>query len=115
MTEKFKSWLLDDVVFYALLLVSVAIVAFLLGRNSFNDTQPQAAGVQISQSQIPQSIENIATETVSVIASRSGAKYHLPDCPGAKQIKASNKISFSTIEQAKAAGYSAAANCPGLQ
>ncbi len=48
------------------------------------------------------------------VASRNGSSYHLPDCPGAKQIKAENKIWFSTVEEARKAGYKPAGNCPGL-
>ena len=50
-----------------------------------------------------------------VVGSKSGTKYHLPDCPGAKRIKPENLVSFETIAAAKAAGYTAAANCPGLK
>jgi hypothetical protein len=118
MSEKLKSLLLDDAVFYALLVVSIAIVAFMLGRNSMIQVQPQNAGVQISQpavlvaGQLPDSQSSGA---ISVVVSRSGTKYHLPACPGAKQIKDSNKIAFASIAEAKAAGYSAAANCEGLE
>jgi len=121
MMQKLKSFLLDDAVFYALLVVSIAIVAFLLGRNSMSQSHPQPAGVLVSQ-QAPlvvreseQRVRVSEDGDTGVIASRSGTKYHLPTCPGAKQIKESNKISFSSIEQAKAAGYSAAANCDGLE
>ncbi len=55
------------------------------------------------------------TKEGSVVASKSGTKYHLPDCPGAKQIKESNKISFASVSAARAAGYTPAANCPGLK
>jgi hypothetical protein len=48
------------------------------------------------------------------VASRSGKKYHRPDCGGAKQIKEENKIWFETAAAAQAAGYTPAANCPGL-
>lgn len=48
------------------------------------------------------------------IASRNGSSYHLPDCPGAKQIKEENKIWFPSEAEAKAAGYKPAGNCPGL-
>ena len=48
------------------------------------------------------------------VASKSGSSYHLPWCPGAKQIKASNKIWFQTKEEAETKGYKPAGNCPGL-
>lgn len=49
------------------------------------------------------------------VASRNGSSYHLPDCPGAKQIKDENRLWFQTAEAARAAGYKPAGNCPGLQ
>ncbi len=48
------------------------------------------------------------------IASRSGAFYHYPWCPGAAKIKEGNKIWFATKEEAVAKGYKPASNCPGL-
>ena len=50
-----------------------------------------------------------------VVASKSGSKYHLPTCAGAKQIKPENLISFASASAAEAAGYTPAANCKGLQ
>jgi hypothetical protein len=114
MREKLKSVLLDDTIFYALLVVSIAVVAFLLGRNSLSHTLPLSAGVQITQQNTVQKQADEQSGRTLVVASRSGTKYHLPTCPGAKQIKESNKITFTSIDEAKAAGYSAAANCDGL-
>lgn len=117
MIQKLKSWVLDDLVFYTILLVSVAVVAFLLGRQSL---APDAnrTGVEVIQNTAVVTETELESKTleqvVAVVASRSGTKYHLLTCPGAQQIKDANKISFSSIEAAKAAGYSAAANCPGL-
>jgi hypothetical protein len=48
------------------------------------------------------------------VASKSGTKYHRADCPGASQIKPENKIFFATAAAAEQAGYTKAANCPGL-
>lgn len=48
------------------------------------------------------------------VASRNGSSYHLPDCPGAKQIKKENEIWFVTADEARKAGYKPAGNCPGL-
>jgi hypothetical protein len=114
MREKLKSLLLDDTIFYALLVVCIAVVAFLLGRNSLPNTLSQSAGVVITQQDVTDVNTEAQNDSVSVVASRSGTKYHLPTCPGAKQIKESNKITFTSIDEAKAAGYSAAANCEGI-
>ncbi len=52
--------------------------------------------------------------TGKVVGSKNGSKYHLPECSGAKNIKEENKVWFASVEEAKARGYTAAANCPGL-
>ncbi len=51
----------------------------------------------------------------SVIASKNGTKYHYPWCAGAKQISPKNLITFNSIEEARAKGYTPAANCKGLK
>lgn len=48
------------------------------------------------------------------VASRSGTKYHLPTCSGAKTISEVNKVWFASKEEAEAAGYAPAANCKGI-
>ncbi len=48
------------------------------------------------------------------LASKNGTKYYLPSCSSSKRIKEENKIWFDTKEEAEAAGYGPAANCPGL-
>lgn len=57
---------------------------------------------------------SISSSRGNFVASRNGSSYHLPDCPGAKQIKEENKIWFQTAEAARAVGYKPAGNCPGL-
>ena len=58
--------------------------------------------------------EIIAPTSGTYVASKSGTKYHLPGCSGAKRIKEENKVWFDTKEQAAAAGYTPASNCPGI-
>lgn len=48
------------------------------------------------------------------VASKNGTKYHLPWCGSAKQIKEENKIWFKTKAEAEGAGYTPAANCKGI-
>lgn len=141
MFKKLKSFLADDAIFMALLLILVAIVSFGLGRQSVKvpnseNSSTQSAGVVFTESPFkqvktdPASVDNSTESTGDksstkdfndvkevgkVVASKSGTKYHLLTCPGAKQIKEANKIYFDTVEQAKAAGYSPAANCKGLE
>lgn len=48
------------------------------------------------------------------VASKNGAKYHLPTCSGAKRIKEENKIWFNSKQEAEKAGYEPAKNCKGI-
>ncbi len=128
MLEKLKSLLANDAVFMAILLVLVAVVSFGLGRqsvvangtfslNTHSDQFESQSGVLLTKTPLP--VSDISTSTkeaeARVLGSRTGTKYHLPSCPGAAQIKDENKVFFDSIALAKAAGYSPAANCPGLQ
>ncbi|HED38129.1 MAG TPA: hypothetical protein ENI76_07790 [Ignavibacteria bacterium] len=55
------------------------------------------------------------TQTEIYVGSINGSKYHYPWCSGAQRIKESNKIQFSSKEEAIKAGYTPAANCKGLK
>ena len=134
MTTKLKSILLDDGVFMSLVLILIAIASFGLGRESFragstidikNETAVQVLppiervgiieqGASVNLVRNPDS-EGRPVSQIEVVASRSGTKYHLPTCGGAKQIKETNLIRFDSVEMARAAGYTPAANCKGLK
>ncbi len=125
MSEKFKQFLGEDGVFYTLLIILIAIASFGLGRLSVErDLEPlntqtsNQALTALSSLEVeveaPEVKGGEMKSGTKVIVSRSGTKYHLPDCAGAKQIKPENRIEFDSVEAAKAAGYSPAANCPGL-
>lgn len=116
-----------DILWYALILILVAFGAFGLGRLSALETG-KSEGVVIrggemnttssnETSKIPVSSagEVQGAEDGAVVASKSGSKYHYPWCAGAKQIAEKNKITFNSIEEARAAGYTPAANCKGLK
>ncbi len=66
-----------------------------LGQDDFGSTQPYL-------------------EQGKYVASRSGTKYHLPWCSGAKRIKEGNKVWFNSENEARAAGFAPASNCPGI-
>jgi len=99
-----------------LVVILTTFASFGLGRLSI-----------IDESRIPVQIDNSATVFDSIktadgsiegqlyVASKNGTKYHFPWCSGAKRIKESNKISFSSKEEALKAGYSPAGNCKGLK
>ncbi len=133
--EKLKSLVGDDSLYFAALLLLIAIASFGLGRQSVmqkaasNSLKNNASAVLVTPSQIVKSTSitptpittnsTVTKESSSVsgevVASKSGTKYHLPTCSGAKSIKPENLITFATIAEAKAAGYTPAANCKGLQ
>ena len=120
MLEKLKSILHEDAYFYAVLLVLVAVTSFGLGRNSIKTVPGISMQTEMNISDMrsltpAESSENDLSTNQKVVASKSGNKYHLLTCPGAKQIKEENLIEFTSPITAKAAGYAPAANCPGLQ
>jgi hypothetical protein len=131
MLQKLKSMLLDDTIYMAFLLILVGVASFGLGRLSVNLPQNQPATVTQSLTNLTKSPELLAASSTAplgpaqtviapagvesgvqnFIASKSGTKFHALNCPGAKQIKESNKIYFATELEAEAAGYTRAANC----
>ncbi len=141
MPQKLKSFLGNDAIFTSLLVILVAVISFGLGRSSVSENGLFAVSHTVSApvmtaevvenspveglspgvilQEAPASTEAApaekATTTPPLVGSRSGTKYHFVHCPGAKQIKEENKVFFNSIEQARAAGYTPAANCPGLQ
>lgn len=48
------------------------------------------------------------------VGAKSGKTYYFPWCSGVKRIKESNKVWFSTKEEAEVAGYKPSASCPGI-
>ncbi len=111
------------------LIALVSLGSFLIGRLSVLQNREvnftsQSASVQNaiainnSNSGVKQTATKEQKEQIdngSVVASKAGTKYHFPWCAGAQSIKEENKISFDSIEAARAAGYTPAANCKGLK
>ena len=131
MKEKLKSWLLNDQIFYGLMVVFVAVTSFILGQlsvNTNNETtkpfvqmiEPINLNANIPTTEKAEVTSKITTnstisDTVNqFVASKNGKRYYLKSCAGAKRIKPENLISFESRELAEAAGYTKAANCPGL-
>jgi hypothetical protein len=132
MLEKLKVLITDDQVFTSLLVVLVAVASFGLGRASVTpvthdigtDSQPdaladrvrvyEAVPATVSATTPPAHGGTDVQEEGEVVASKTGTKYHLPSCSGARTIKLENRIMFPTRAAAEAAGYAPAANCPGL-
>jgi len=88
--------------------VLVGLSAFGLGRLSV--TGLPAAGAAPA----PASAKVVSAEEGQFVASKAGTKYYLPSCAGASNIKEENRVYFVSVAQAQAAGYTAAANCPGI-
>ena len=78
------------------------------------NTEIKSSAPKVPVVEIVQTPAQDAPYTGGYVASKSGAKYHFPWCPGAKAIKEENKIFFATREEAEARGYTKAANCKGL-
>ena len=114
--------------FLTLIIILVALLSFGMGRLTGNEggeavrieydpaisnTQPPTSNqAATSQALTPIESSKLKIEnSTAVIASKSGSKYHYPSCPGAKQIKESNKITFPSAQAAEAAGYTLASNC----
>jgi hypothetical protein len=127
MWEKFKRLVEQDTWYYALVLCLSSLASFGLGRQSVlppaaEMVVPPPARVQVmahqasvvtepaTQPAVPPA-EPLTVPAVTVVASRSGSRYHYAHCSGAKQIKTENRIEFATAAAAEAAGYTLAANC----
>ncbi len=108
-----------DRFFVPVLIILSCLLSFGVGR--YAQVQGKTEPVTIEEISLPVGAYVVQKEEISqreegtVVASRNGTKYHLPGCPGAGQIKEENKIWFESSAAAVAAGYSPAANCPGLK
>lgn len=126
MYNNFKLILKDDAFFYGVLIVLISVSSFGLGRWSIETDEilqaqnPEVTFLPASASSATESKTAddvvVPTETgeIMYVASKSGTKYHLLTCPGAKQIKEENKIFFTTKEDAQKSGYTPASNCKGI-
>jgi hypothetical protein len=77
--------------------------------NSLGETVKKTA----SEAQTSVTSSN-AVSNGQYVASKNSNKFHLPTCPGAKQISEANKIWFQTKAEAIAKGYIPASNCNGI-
>ncbi len=123
LARKFKDFLTNTDVVLILIILSTAILSFLLGRASVIQKESPIQNFTESNTkyQVIESKPSVLTSTSTAnlensqyIASKSGTKYHLPWCAGAKQIKEENKIFFNSKDEAERAGYTPASNCKGI-
>ena len=141
MWYKFKYILKDDGFYYGSIIVLVAVISFGLGRwsvspslfdaiphkitvsqsaslgaisNTSTSTPATKAQKDLQKTTVPPVLIPLTSENALYVASKSGEKYHLLTCPGAKQIKEENKIYFASKEDAMKNGYGPASNCRGI-
>lgn len=104
------------------LFLLVAFLSFGLGWLSKIESQKTPVTVEYRFEALPESMrastvnftEEISEDVGVVLGSKNGSVYHLPWCPGAKQINDENKVWFETKKEAEQAGYIPAKNCKGL-
>ena len=109
--------------FYTLLLfLVIASIFFALGRISALDEMRSPIKIEYPDSSqaasvVRSSLEEGVTveESGVVIGSKNGTKYYFPWCGTVKMIKPENQVRFSSIEEARSAGYLPASNCKGLK
>lgn len=127
--EKCKSLVVKvprDVLLVAILVLASS-ASFGLGLSAGRDTAGQGSTLQIEGLQadtgggiqpsadMSQSPPGVSTgATGQVVASKNGSKYYLPSCAAANRISEMNRVWFASPAAAAAAGYTPAANCPGL-
>ena len=95
----------------------VFIIGILILASSFSFGLGYLAGVYAGQGSTVSLNASPLVETTSarqVVASKSGTKYYLPECPGVERISEANKVWFASPAAAAAAGYAPATNCKGL-
>ncbi|MBI5133781.1 MAG: hypothetical protein HZA81_00095 [Candidatus Taylorbacteria bacterium] len=114
-------------VYACCIVIFVGVSSFFLGRlDGIDSARPPVTIEGLSEPSIPVSAAKepalqarsqaaaVGLGAGKYVGSISGAKYHLPACPGAQRIAEANKVWFSTREEAEAAGYAPAANCKGI-
>lgn len=120
--------LLQGKYFVPAIIVLVAIIAFALGRISGLQDKKMPVRVISNNSLLAPLLQqeretgqtaavgaSMVGNSEQVVASKNGTKYHYPWCAGAKQISDQNKVTFNSIEEAQAKGYTPATNCKGLK
>ncbi|MCK6463056.1 MAG: hypothetical protein L6Q29_04570 [Candidatus Pacebacteria bacterium] len=123
--KRAKEWLKNNEkdLFLAVVIVLVAAISFGLGRLSkireektpiTLETNNLAANLILSAPKINISASTQPQDKIFV-ASKNGKKYYYAWCESAQKIKESNRIWFTTKEEAEKYGYEPAANCRGLK
>lgn len=114
-------------VFVPIIIILVSFLSFGLGRLSTLESRrsdirvepiPVGEAGRMEATAISAIAEKQLVSAQSVqgqfVASKNGTKYYFPWCSGANRIKEENKVWFSSVDEAKRAGYSPASTCKGL-
>ena len=59
----------------------------------------------ITEKNQPAKVKTVKTKTKSYVAAKEGNKFHIPECPYAKNIKPKSKMTFKTKDSALNKGY----------
>jgi endonuclease YncB( thermonuclease family)/methylphosphotriester-DNA--protein-cysteine methyltransferase len=93
--------------------VSTPSVASTTKAAPASSQSPTAKAVPVAA---PASVAAISTTTVpatgEIIGNKNSKIYHRPNCPGYNNVSEKNQVRFKTVEEAEAAGYRVAKNCP---
>lgn len=110
--------------FYNLFIILlISAIFFVLGRISVLEekqspikiTYPNSENTSMVLNASPTS-ENYSNESSGeVIGSKNSKKYYYPWCSAIKKTKPENQVKFSSIDEAKQAGYIPGGNCKGLK
>lgn len=120
LAQKIKQFLMfppTDLIIVAIIIL-VGIASFGLGRLSASSKEKTPVTI-VNSAQTASMSDSIDVQPQQggggVVASKNGTKYHFPWCSGAQRIAEQNLITFTSIEDARKAGYTPAANCKGLE
>jgi endonuclease YncB( thermonuclease family)/methylphosphotriester-DNA--protein-cysteine methyltransferase len=81
-----------------------------------SQNSPQTGKTEKASPAKPAALESTATAASSlmeIIGNKNSKIYHRPNCPGYKNVSEKNQVRFKSAEEAEAAGYRVAKNCPG--
>lgn len=105
-----------------LIVILVGSAGFGLGRLSALQVVKTPVSIIESPTQAASAVggvgevkDSVVSGSGEVVGSKNSDKYHFPWCSGAQRIAEANKVTFSSIATARAAGYIPASNCEGLE
>ncbi|MEK7628384.1 MAG: hypothetical protein AAB421_03120 [Patescibacteria group bacterium] len=98
-----------------LLVILVGLGGYAIGRIQTVPNNTLSATAIQALSREPVAPHQAPKTNGKVVASKTGKKYHLPWCGGARTIAEDKKVWFETSTEARAAGYLPAQNCQGIE